>query len=200
MLVCKRLCVCECVCEHKRFVSAFLIYWDTKGPACPWNIGHTPTLSSVLRGRRIQFRGLAWNMKDDLSFWAAAFSFQFWIYLDSACSPLLALLISVSPVQSTLAVQQVHVATDRRLLTANHSAVQPLAPPFYVTQEMLHRHILGRARVHGIEDQGEAGEGGGLRATCPASVTCWREKGILKKLFSAWGFAKSEGKHLWGDM
>lgn len=66
----------------------------------------------------------------------------------------------MSPVQSTLAVQQVHVATDRRLLTANHSAVQPLAPPFYVTQEMLHRHILGRARVHGIEDQGEVGEGG----------------------------------------
>lgn len=157
-IVCKTLCVCVCantsiLCAY---VSVFVIYWDTRGPDCPWNIGHTPTLSSLAfcpawkedRTRmKCERRSLFLSprlLSLDL-FKKKIFLLHF--------SPLLALLIAVSPVQSTLAVQQVHVATERRLLTANHSAVQPLAPPFYVTQEMLHRHILGRARVHGIEDQ-----------------------------------------------
>lgn len=48
-IVCKTLCVCVCantsiLCAY---VSVFVIYWDTRGPDCPWNIGHTPTLSSL---------------------------------------------------------------------------------------------------------------------------------------------------------
>lgn len=72
-------------------------------------------------------------------------------------SPLFtSLLVPLPPVQTALAVQQIHVAAGSLLLAAYHSAVQPLAAPLYVTQEMLDCHILGRARAHGIEeDTGE---------------------------------------------
>lgn len=102
---------------------------------------------------------------------------QISFFLSDYCLPLLpflALLISVSPVQSTLAVQQVHVATGMLLLTANNSAVQPLAPPLYVTQEILHRHILGGARAHGIENQSGAEEG--ILKLSPVPVTCKKEE------------------------
>lgn len=78
-------------------------------------------------------------------------------------SPLLAaVLVAVPPVHSAFAVQQVHVAAGKLLLTANHSAVEPLATPLYVTQEMLHRHILGGARAHGtVERANQWAERGG---------------------------------------
>lgn len=68
-------------------------------------------------------------------------------------SPLLtSLLVLLPPVQTTLTIQQVHFAARSFLLAAYHSAVQPLASPLYVTQEMLDCHILGRARAHGREE------------------------------------------------
>lgn len=163
--LCSRDCVCVNTSILCAYLSVFMIYWDTKGPDCPWNIGHTPTLSSLAICPEWKEDTIRMNYKSRSFFLSHCllislrhfFFISLWIHLDLHFSPLLALLISVSPVQSTLAVQQVHVATERRLLAANHSAVQPLAPPFYVTQEMLHRHILGRARVHGIEDQREIG-------------------------------------------
>lgn len=88
-------------------------------------------------------------------------------------SPLFAsLLVPLPPVQAALAVQQVHVAAGSLLLAANHSAVQPLASPLYVTQEMLDCHILGRARAHGRgEDSGVARVTGSL-----LQLTCEEEK------------------------
>lgn len=90
------------------------------------------------------------------------------------------------PVQSTFAVQKVHVATGMLLLTANNSTVQPLAPPLYVTQEILHRHILGGAKAHGIEDQ--LGAGGGILKLAPVPVTCKRVK--CRHLVSSLHFQK----------
>lgn len=98
----------------------------------------------------------------------------------------------MSPVQSTFAVQQVHVATWMLLLTANNSAVQPLAPPLYVTQEILHRHILGGARAHGIENQSGAGEG--ILKLSPVPVTCKRGKCrhlVKEEPLAKWAFNKT---------
>lgn len=82
-------------------------------------------------------------------------------YMRRSCalilSPLFAsLLVPLPPVQAALAIQQVHVAAGSLLLAAYHSAVQPLASPLYVTQEMLDCHILGRARAHGREEDSGA--------------------------------------------
>lgn len=45
--LCSRDCVCVNTSILCAYLSVFMIYWDTKGPDCPWNIGHTPTLSSL---------------------------------------------------------------------------------------------------------------------------------------------------------
>lgn len=91
--------------------------------------------------------------------------------MQSSCvlilSPLFtSLLVPLPPVQTTLTIQQVHVAAGSLLLAAYHSAVQPLASPLYVTQEMLDCHILGRARAHGREeDSGRYATGSLLQLT-----------------------------------
>lgn len=91
--------------------------------------------------------------------------------MQSSCALILSplftsLLVPLPPVQTALTIQQVHVAAGSLLLAAYHSAVQPLASPLYVTQEMLDCHILGRARAHGREeDSGTYATGSLLQLT-----------------------------------
>lgn len=109
-------------------------------------------------------------------------------------SPLLApLLLPLPPVQAALAVQQVHVAAGSPLLlAANHSAVQPLAPPLDVPQEMLDRHILARARAHG--------RGGDLGGAChrKSPPTDLREEEEKERVGGGGGEEEEEEKELEG--
>lgn len=91
------------------------------------------------------------------------------------CLPLLvAVRVAVPPVQPALAIQQVHVSVGARPVLSNHCAVQLTAPPLDVLQEVLHRHILGGARVHCTAANQER-EGGGASQKFPPCRT-WKQR------------------------